>query len=278
MEFIAPQGCRDCDVTVERTVNIVPAQSFASVELTLNVLTTGSAQAAVLFQVLGSPDPPAAVTLSFVGQGPVLAVVPNRLDWGRQPLLHDAPKQLTVLNNSAIPSAFECRSSDPQLFWAEPAQATLAPGESVSLTVHVCLDDVMRFNSTLSIVAPLGTVQTVALAAQGVGTSIFCADNLDAVSFGDQFSNRECSRELTLVNRGRRAQRLCFVLDSPPPAVDGSCTLMRGAAYKRMRTPACPNPPEPARSVFGVYPEKLSLEPGEQAVVTIKGLCAAVQV
>jgi len=74
-----------------------------------------------------------------------------------------------------------------------------------------------------------------------------------------------------VTNGGRRTQALTFKLDAPPPVVSGHQTVMRGGSYEAKRTNACPNPPLPDRSFFGVTPESARLEPGESVEIVIGG-------
>lgn len=161
----------------------------------------------------------------------------------------------------------------------DSASGELDPGESRKVTVHTNADDDAKFSGMLKIeYGDANPPQYVSLSAFAFGSTVVASPELGTVEFASQFSGRECTRQYVLKNHSRRTQRIFFALDSPPPNVSGHCTVMRGSTFKKTKTPACPNPPDPSRSLFGFYPEKLVLEPGQEAVVVLKGLSAAVQV
>ena len=55
---------------------------------------------------LGESSPSAVCTLICNGQGPVVSVEPNHLDWGNLTLLENKSLELTVTNDSPIPAEF----------------------------------------------------------------------------------------------------------------------------------------------------------------------------
>eukprot|EP00048_Salpingoeca_helianthica_P006582 m.100402 g.100402 ORF g.100402 m.100402 type:complete len:4697 (-) comp14058_c0_seq1:25-14115(-) len=255
----------------EHGVILPNARLTVAVSVTPLVSTDIASQ--IFFSVLGSPLPPLKVVLHATGQGAVLAVHPERVDWGRLAVLTDEPRSLTVSNVSLIPARFSCAFTEsPSVFRCEPEGGSLAAGQSCEIVVHTSLDDTLKFSDTLVLTADGGSVQRIPLLATGVGSTIVASEPLDHLDFGNVFSNRECERMVTLTNRGRRTQKLTFALDSPPPGVSGHCTIMRGGTFKKNRTPACPNPPDPSQSVFGIFPERVVLDPGESTTVAFRGL------
>ncbi len=258
---------------------IVPPNSRVTVAVAVTPLTSADIASQIFFSILGSPLAPLKVVLHATGQGAVLAVHPERVDWGRLAVLSDEPRKLTVSNVSLIAAHFSCSFNESDsVFSCEPASGSLAAGQSCEITVHTALDDTLKFSDTLILTADGGSMQRVPLQAVGTGSTIVASEPLNHIDFGNVFSNRECERMIKLTNRGRRSQKLTFALDSPPPGVSGHCTIMRGGTFKKNRTPACPNPPDPSHSVFGIFPERVVLEPGESATVAVRGLAVRAEV
>ena len=261
------------DIQAEPANGVVPAGETIRVAVLLCPKLAGDMTAPIFFNVAGSPLAPLRVLLKATGQGAVLAVHPDVLDWGRLKVLTDAPRTVVISNVSLIPATFSCTTVEsPSVFRCSPNSGELAPGQSCEITIHTHLDDTLKFSDELVFTAAGGSVQRVPLSAVGVGSTIVGAEPLDLIDFGNVFSNRECERIITIFNRGRRPQKLQFVLDSPPPGASGHCTIMRGGSFKKTRTPACPNPPDPSISIFGIAPEKLALNPGESATIAVRGL------
>ena len=266
-------------VSADRPAGVINPHATASVALTLKVLERAVINFPLKFAVLGSTEPPLEVAVGCIGEGAVVAVAPSQLDWGKISVLADSPRQVTLSNESLIRASFRCSVvPDEGVFRVDTPSGELAPGEALKLVVHTCIDDTIKFSAKLKIeYGDANPAQYVPLSATGVGSTVVATPSLESVVFGSQFSGRECVKRFELKNHSRRMQRLFFVLDAPPPNVSGHCKVMRGAAFKKMRTPACPNPPDPDRSVFGVFPEALVLAPGESSVVELRGLSSSVQ-
>ena len=68
----------------------------------------GEITALAVFTILGSADPPLEVSIYCIGEGPVISVSPNQLDWGVCPVLSPISKTVLLSNESLIPAEFEC--------------------------------------------------------------------------------------------------------------------------------------------------------------------------
>ena len=60
-----------------------------------------------MFHILGSSDPPLAVNVNCLGEGPVISISPEKLEWGVVPVLSPTVKTLTIVNESSIDAEFE---------------------------------------------------------------------------------------------------------------------------------------------------------------------------
>ena len=49
---------------------------------------------------------PQSVHVACVGEGPVVHIMPDELDWGVVPVLQDKPKKILLSNESLIPARF----------------------------------------------------------------------------------------------------------------------------------------------------------------------------
>ena len=255
------------------TQGFIPADGMVEVPIALTAQMTGDILVNGRVEIAGLPATPLNFKCGALGEGPVLSVSPVRCDWGRLQVLDGDSKEIHLSNESAIEASFQVVLKKGEVFVCEPASGTVAPGATISLWVTATLDDMIQFSDRLTIDVKNGCNLHLPLHASGTGTTIWCEQALDDVDFGKQFSKDECVKTYTLVNKGRRSQKLQFKLNSPLPGVSGECTVMRGSHFEKKRTPACPNPPEPHRSHFGVWPERLELAPGESTEVQVRGIC-----
>eukprot|EP00049_Salpingoeca_infusionum_P004740 m.82988 g.82988 ORF g.82988 m.82988 type:complete len:5086 (+) comp12709_c0_seq1:219-15476(+) len=251
---------------------VLAPNTNTQVSLNLVVHQLGAINQRAMFEICGLPDEPLQVDVLCEGQGAVVAPSTTFIDWGTKPVLKDDPRTLILTNESLIPTEFECvLTSEDTVFSIVNGKGILQPGASCEVSVHLSINDTIEFTDAIKIIVPNAETQQVYLRAVGTGPTVVFDEAVRHIDFGPQFASRECSVQLHLTNKGRRLQKLQFVLDSPPPSVDGFCTVMRGATFKKKRTPVCPNPPDPSRSVFGVWPEKVTLQPGDSAQVVLEG-------
>jgi hydrocephalus-inducing protein len=182
---------------------------------------------------------------------------------------------LRVTNESTIDAEIDCLidANVSNVFTCEPTSLTLAPGAWGELTVTARFLDTELYSGNLVLAVKDGRAIQIALSGRGVGSPLITSPDIDgAIDLGRQFSRRECVRAIKVTNGSSRPQMFQFSLDSPPAGVSGHCTVMRGASYQKKRTPACPNPPDPSRSCFGVWPEKVILDSNATVIVELRGL------
>ena len=260
---------------VEHPTGIITPNASVQVPFTFRAKTCGPISVNVKIVIVGSLDPPLVAAITCVGEGAVVSVAPAALDWGRVRLLQDVPRTIKLTNESVIPASFKC-SIEPahSIFSCDVTAGSIAPGLSANITLHTFPNDTTAYSASLKITNDNAAMPShvIPLALVGYGPCVVASPDMSLVDFGNQFSRRECERVFEVRNMGVRVQKLVFVLDSPPPNTMGQCTVMRGATFKKTKTPVCPNPPDPERSVFGVWPEKLVLRPGESGTCVLKGL------
>jgi hypothetical protein len=55
----------------------------------------------------------------------------------------------------------------------------------------------------------------VVLKAKGIGTTIFCKEDLNSIAFGVQYTHRLITREIFVENKGRKDQKLTWQRKKP---------------------------------------------------------------
>ena len=267
----------DVLIALDPPDGILPPDTSTALRLRFTARRLGDITAPVGIRILGSDNLPLQILASGIGQGPVVSTVPDAINWDRVRCLQPVSRTVLLRNESLIPALYSCSLGDlADHFTVEPeAHGILQPGARLTLTITARLDDVGTIEGVLRIDVVDSAPLLIRLEATGVGTSIGTSESLETIAFGDQFSGGECERLIVLTNEGRRVQTLQFSLDSPPPTAHGECTIMRGATFVKRRTPACPDPPDAKLSVFGVWPESVTLAPGETTTIAVRGLVPA---
>jgi hydrocephalus-inducing protein len=83
--------------------------------------------------------------IACIGEGPVVHISPQSLDWGIIPVLTDKPMTLVLSNESLIPAKFTAHMVRPKsAFRVEPREGEVGPEKRLELTVTANLDDCVR--------------------------------------------------------------------------------------------------------------------------------------
>jgi hydrocephalus-inducing protein len=160
----------------------------------------------------GSVEPPLQAILTATGVGPRVLPDVDSIAWGSIPCLIDSHRSVTLTNDSKIPAPYRTFIKGARSkFRVDVREGTLAPGESVTLTVTANCDDAGTHSDELHVIVAEGEGRRVTLSAKGTGTTIWCDDDLSVLQFGTVFSSAPCVRRITVENKGRKQQTIQWV-------------------------------------------------------------------
>ncbi|KAJ3106206.1 hypothetical protein HDU97_006839 [Phlyctochytrium planicorne] len=231
---------------------VIHPHSKQIIQVDVQIKRLGQINFPVFVRIQGNEDMPLGVDISANGIGPNVIISASELNWGKIPVLKDNMLTVTLTNDSPIAANFTCGTvSESSVFRVVPNMGIIAPGAVTIIEVTAYLDDCLKFTDILKIGVQSDGIHEVQLVARGQGSTITFDDSLRAVDFFDVFSNRECSREFTLVNKGRRAQTLHWTADED--------------RFARKDLTAMAN------QVFEVFPSRFSMKPNQQQIIVIKG-------
>ena len=225
----------------------------------------------MMVRICGTAEPALVVELQAVAVGPNVTLTTDKVDWGKANVLQHTIKTLTLTNASLIPATYNAitRKQPPNTSFSIPVPtATLAPGEVRELEISVYLDDCVKVTEDLILQVEDAPERTIHLAAVGVGSTISCTVgdgstgeeiDLATLNFGDHYSNRLCQMEITLENKGRKAQTLSW--------------LNASVGVKKAKKPGDTGPADNGPStVFEITPDKVFMEPRAACTFTVRGL------
>ncbi|KAJ3332957.1 hypothetical protein HDU76_012454, partial [Blyttiomyces sp. JEL0837] len=227
---------------------------FAStqIQIDIQIKRLGQINFPVFVKIIGNEDLPLGVDISAIGIGPNVVLSATELNWGKIQVLKECVLSLVLANESPIHANFTCATvSDSSVFRVNPLAGTIVAGGSATVDVTAFLDDTLKFTDILKIGIQSDGIHEIQLVARGHGSTIIYDDALKYVDFEDVFSNRECSREFVLTNKGRRAQTLHWTAEE-----DRFARKDISAGYNQ---------------VFEVFPSRFVLKPNGQQVIVIKG-------
>nr|KAJ3422703.1 hypothetical protein HK105_006819 [Polyrhizophydium stewartii] len=232
---------------------IIEPHSQRPIAIEVQIKRLGQVNFPVFIKIAGKESAPIAVDIAANGIGPNVRLSSSELNWGRIPVLQHTPLKLVLSNESPIMAFFNCVTlTEGSAFSVMPIQGVIQPGTSFEITVTAYLDDTLKFTDILKVSVQSDGVHEVQLVARGQGTTIVFAEGLRRVDFKDVFSNRDCSAEFVLANKGLRSQTI---------------------HWTREETRLAPNrdPSAPASQVFEAIPARFTLRPGAHQTVFIRG-------
>jgi hydrocephalus-inducing protein len=237
--------------TSKNPSGVIAAKSSLLIDLELQVKRLGEVNFPVFVKIFGAEHRPLVVDISAAGFGPNMALSVSELNFGKVVVLKDVPMSFQLRNDSPICAEYSCAiASENSVFKVEPIQGSINPGKEVSFTVTAFLDDCLQFADMLKIHVASDSVHEIQLVARGFGSTISFEQKLLSVDFKDVLSNRECSMEFSMTNRGRRSQTIHW----------------QGDDSKRFAISKDAN-----QSIFDVVPNRFVLKPGGQHFIHLRG-------
>ncbi|XP_034542457.1 hydrocephalus-inducing protein homolog isoform X2 [Notolabrus celidotus] len=233
--------------------------------------------------VFGSIKPPLVVSLSCVGQGPIVHVLNPRLDYGTIPVLTDITRALHLSNQSPIRARFTARVCHKKPFWrVEPSEGEVPPESQLELKVVAHLKDTLLFQARLEVSIQDSQTHSIPLSAKGTGTTIV-SDRPFAPSLelGTYLSHETCQYHFKLTNHGQRVHRLYWSTDGFQPStktrkggtLSGQTILPPISAPRKKDTLNLTSllPSSREQAVFSLSPARVELFPGCSVDMVLTG-------
>jgi hydrocephalus-inducing protein len=155
---------------------------------------------------------PFMVTILATSIGPIVSVNKHELDYNNVEVLKDYTEKITIKNESKIPAEYTAFTKNKESIWKViQRHGVLKPDDEKEIEVVCNADEVQKFSDTLHIIVNNGVDLEVALRAKGVGSTLFCKDNLNTVDFFTRYTHDNCTKEFFLENRGRKQIKIQWV-------------------------------------------------------------------
>ena len=198
-------------------VGSVPPNSETKVKIRTIGEKLGNFRLPLMLQISGSVEPPLQSSIVANVVGPKISLFHKDLPckaikWGSTTCLIDDPRPLVMRNDSEIPAPFKIfLKSARSKFRVDVRDGVLSPHESVAVNVIANLDDTIIHKDQLHIIVTEGENLMVQLSAKGMGTTLYSHEDLKVIDFGATFTNQQCSKYITIENKGRRPQSLKWI-------------------------------------------------------------------
>ena len=262
----------DCLITYSSPMprGIIEPGCVFEVPIHIVLHTIDDAMATVYFSIYGSQQQPLQIQIHALGEGPVIHLGAQEMNYGMIPVLEDSTRILTLSNESLIPAQFHCEMVKPKsLFRIEPESAVISPEASVQLSITANINDCVKFQDKLAINVVDSKIHTVLLEAIGTGTTITTEPTFGPTwNVGAQLSSRKYSQKFRFYNKGRRPQQIYWMTQGFAQRKSRKKQEYNKNDMKYKNRPPSPEPPTP---VFRLIPDRLSLAPGKYQDAVLEG-------
>ncbi|CAM9551896.1 unnamed protein product [Chrysoparadoxa australica] len=265
-------------VVAEPAEGQVPPGGSTEVKIWLTCEMLRQFRLSLTCEILGSTDFPLQCTVSALSRGPMIESDVPALNWGNIESLRDWTKEVVISNPSKIPAPFKTFiSSARSKFRVDVRDGVIAPGKEVTLSVTANLDDTVHHSDELHIIVSEGENKKIPLVARGVGTTMWCPENLQEIDFGVVFSSSTSVKKITLENKGRRQQSLRWINVTARDKQMVATAKHKASLKKAQGGHGASKIKEPPEIVptFTVSPEEVELRPRTAITFTFKGSSTA---
>ena len=204
------------EYSVDKESGHIAENSKEVLTVTLKTNKLGEITLPISISIVGNASSPHTINITANSVGPEVELDAKELDFGNVEVLTDKSQKITITNRSLIEADFHAfTKQSPSIFKPLQKHAILKPQESMSVEVICNPDDAIRFQDTLHFVIKEGAGVDVILKAKGVGSTIFCKDDLKSINFDTQYTFRAVSKEIFIENKGRKEQTLHWQRKKP---------------------------------------------------------------
>ncbi|NXA41620.1 HYDIN protein, partial [Eudromia elegans] len=252
---------------------IIAPRSSAEIPFTLETHVMGEQDTIAHVAVFGNEESPLKIRLVSTGEGPVIHVHPNELDFGSIQVLRDVSRTLHLSNESVIPAPFRAQMAGKRSHWRiEPSEGVVPPRTEVSLSLVVYLNDTETFKDVVDLVIENGRTYEIPVRAVGIGTTIVTDKPFaPELHLGTHFSHEPCYYRFKITNQGARTHLLYWTTEGFAPFRPRD--RLPGAKGKNP-----PPMPRPASPVFKLRPLRMELAPGRTMDMILKASSESPQV
>ncbi|KAM9374294.1 hydrocephalus-inducing protein homolog [Phaethornis superciliosus] len=255
---------------------IIQPHSSVEVPLTLAAQKPGEHHAEAHIAVFGREGDPLKIHLVSFGEGPVVYVHPNKINFGNIQVLQDVSQTLYLSNQTVIPASFWAEMADKCSRWRiEPSKGVIPPETEVAVAVIANLDDTEKFQDEVNLLIEDSHPSAIPVRAVGIGTTIVTDKPFaPELNLGPHFSLDPCCYHLKITNQGRQTHRLYWTTEGFGPFHRHS----RLPAIGHPQGKAFPQHPQPPCPVFKLRPRMMELRPGKSMEMMLEGSSSIPQV
>ncbi|NXG37545.1 HYDIN protein, partial [Dromaius novaehollandiae] len=255
---------------------IIQPHSSVEIPFTLETQVMGEQDTVAHVAVFGSEGSPLKIHLVSTGEGPVVYVHPNKVDFGNIHVLRDASRTLHLSNQTVIPASFWAQMAGKCSRWRiEPSEGVVPPETEVSVSLIANLDDTEKFKDKVNLFIEHNSTCEIPVQAVGIGTTIVTDKPFaPELNLGPHFSQEPCYYRFKITNQGRRTHQLYWTTEGFAPFRQRDHLAPLANAKGKNSSQSL----RPASPVFKLRPLRMELTPGKTMDMMLEGSSRAPKV
>lgn len=131
------------------------------------------------------------LTIVAMSIGPIVEVDRHDIDYNNVEVLRDYTEKIKISNKSQIDAEYTAFTKNKESIWkVVQRHGILKPNEDKVVDIVCNADEVQKFQDTLHIIVNNGIDLEVSLTAKGVGSTLYCKQDLKNIDFGTEYTHK----------------------------------------------------------------------------------------
>ncbi|XP_069735049.1 LOW QUALITY PROTEIN: hydrocephalus-inducing protein homolog [Phaenicophaeus curvirostris] len=250
------------------TCGIIQPHGLVDIPFTVEAQVIGEQTTVLQVAACGREAFPLEVHLVCIGEGAVVYVHPNKINFGKIQVLQDISQPLYLSNQTPTPASFRAEMvGKPSRWRIEPSKGVIPPNTELSVAVIVNLDDNKTFKDEVKLFIENSRSYIIPVQATGIGSTIVTDEPIPPqLILGPQFSLTPVRYRFHVTNKGRRTHLLYWKMEGT------------SAYHQRHRLPALSSTKDKHSSqnsksacpAFKLRPLRMELMPGKSMEVVLE--------
>ena len=258
----------------EPAIAVIEPSDSMNVKIRLVAQKLGPFKVPMTIAVAGSSEPPLQAVLAFNTVGPKVSVDCTELRWGSIECLKDCSRWLRITNEGLITASVKLfLKMARSCYRIDVRELVLEAQQSFDIEVIANLDDSVVTKDEVHIVVEEGDNIMVPLVAKGIGTTMYCKEEVSVMDLGVNLTNIYFEKQIVLENKGRRPQVLRWFNKTAKLENQARAAKVKKSGKEVLPGQRLPKHLAPVEPVLTVTPEEITLRSRTATTFTFRGIC-----
>jgi len=197
---------KDTLISFSKFSGVVAANDSSQIDIKFTPLHIGSIKQSAFCKVVGSNDPPIAISFSAICIGPIIHIPNQIINFGNVNVLKETTHSLEIQNSSLIPASYKVIiDSTTGGFAASPPSGTIPPNSTFNVDIVAYLNDITQFSGNMKVLIDYLNAIIIPLKANGVGSPLVASCDLKTIELGVLLAEQELKYSFSVENKANRS-------------------------------------------------------------------------